>query len=106
MREVVEKIKVNAQQIDDVTRDITDFLDKTNYAMIAGETIGKQKSKEQVFKDTFFPLENKIGQFNMQCKIIKEQTQQAASIAVYLNNNSKNIGSSKLQHDGVMVSFN
>lgn len=34
----------------------------------------------------------------MQCKIIKEQVQQAASIAVYLNNNSKNMQPSKIQH--------
>lgn len=42
----------------------------------------------------------------MLCKIIKEQVQQAASIAVYLNNNSKNMTSSKLQHDGVLTSYN
>lgn len=41
----------------------------------------------------------------MQCKVIKEQVQQAASIAVYLNSNSKNIQSSKVQHEGVLVSL-
>lgn len=45
MRQIVDRMKHNAEQIDTLTQSIGDFLEKTNYALIASDTVGKQKSK-------------------------------------------------------------
>ena len=107
LRQIVDKIKGNAESIDSLTVSIGEFLDKTNYALIAGGGGGgREKSKEQIFRETFAPLEGKINEFNVLSKVLKEQVEQAAGIAMYLNNeSSKNVCRSKVEHQGVLGTF-